>query len=165
MSDGDGSCPGREDGFDLLSDVREHGLKGAFDLTVVPVVDVHFAIEKLRTGNLDGAIKLAESAIKELLETGHTIWLGVATTVLVEALILRRAERDAHEAQAAIDRLAEVSAEPGFVLFDVPLLRLRALLSRAHGDETGYRDYRDRYRVMATSVGFEGHVKWAEAMP
>ena len=29
----------------------------------------------------------------------------------------------------------------------------------------GYRDYRDRYRAMATSLGFEGHIVWAEAMP
>ena len=40
-----------------------------------------------------------------------------------------------------------------------------ALLAKAHGDESGYRDYRDRYRAMATSLGFEGHIKWAEAMP
>lgn len=39
-----------------------------------------------------------------------------------------------------------------------------AFLARAHGDETGYR-YRDRYRGMATSLGFEGHMKWAVAMP
>ena len=48
---------------------------------------------------------------------------------------------------------------------DVWLLRMRALLARAHGDDTSYRDYRDRYRAMATSLGFEGHMKWAEAMP
>ena len=40
----------------------------------------------------------------------------------------------------------------------------KALLARAHSDQTGYRDYRDRYRAMATSLGFEGHMKWAEAM-
>jgi hypothetical protein len=26
-------------------------------------------------------------------------------------------------------------------------------------------DYRDRYRAMATALGFEGHIAWAEAMP
>jgi hypothetical protein len=26
-------------------------------------------------------------------------------------------------------------------------------------------DFRDRYREMATSLGFEGHIEWAEAMP
>ena len=44
-----------------------------------------------------------------------------------------------------------------------PLSGLLALV--AHGDEEAYRDYRDRYRAMATSLGFEGHMKWAEAMP
>jgi adenylate cyclase len=36
---------------------------------------------------------------------------------------------------------------------------------RAQGDDPAYRDYRDRYRAMAASLGFEGHMKWAEAMP
>jgi hypothetical protein len=31
--------------------------------------------------------------------------------------------------------------------------------------EAPTREYRDRYRTMATSFGFEGHMKWAEAMP
>jgi hypothetical protein len=44
-------------------------------------------------------------------------------------------------------------------------LLLRALLARALGDETGYRNYRDRYRDMARTLGFEGHIAWAEAMP
>jgi hypothetical protein len=48
---------------------------------------------------------------------------------------------------------------------DIWLLRLRALLARAHGDEAGYRDYRDRYRALATSLGFEGHIAASEAMP
>jgi hypothetical protein len=51
------------------------------------------------------------------------------------------------------------------VIRDPWLLRMRALLARAHGDEASYHDYRDRYRAMATELGFEGHMKWAEAMP
>ncbi len=35
----------------------------------------------------------------------------------------------------------------------------------AHGDDATYRDYRDRYRAMASSLGFEGHMQWAEEMP
>jgi hypothetical protein len=38
-----------------------------------------------------------------------------------------------------------------------------AFLVSARGDEAGYRDYRDRYRAMATSLGSDGHMKWAEA--
>ena len=55
--------------------------------------------------------------------------------------------------------------DPGFVVNETTLMRLRALLARARGDEAAYRDFRDRYRAMATSLGFEGHIKWAEAMP
>jgi hypothetical protein len=28
-----------------------------------------------------------------------------------------------------------------------------------------YADLRDRYRAMAKTLGFEGHIEWAEAMP
>jgi hypothetical protein len=52
----------------------------------------------------------------------------------------------------------------GWVACDVMLLRLRTLLARAHGDEATYRDYRDRYRDTARTLGFEGHIAWAEAM-
>jgi adenylate cyclase len=45
------------------------------------------------------------------------------------------------------------------------LVRLRTLLARARSDKEPYREYRDRYRAMAKSLGFEGHMKWAEAMP
>jgi hypothetical protein len=48
---------------------------------------------------------------------------------------------------------------------DIWLLRLRALLAQAHGNASAYEDYRDRYRDMARSLGFEGHIAWAEAMP
>jgi adenylate cyclase len=50
------------------------------------------------------------------------------------------------------------------VLHEIALLRLRALLARARGDEAGYRDNRDRYRKMAIHLGFEGHMAPAEAM-
>ena len=93
------------------------------------------------------------------------MWRGAATGALVETLLDRGADGDVAEAEAAIDRLAAAPADDGFVLHEISLLRLRALLARAHGDEAGYRDYRDRYRAMATSLGFEGHMKWAEAMP
>jgi len=45
------------------------------------------------------------------------------------------------------------------------LLRLRALLARARGDAVAYANLRDRYCDMAKTLGFQGHTKWAEAMP
>jgi hypothetical protein len=51
------------------------------------------------------------------------------------------------------------------VLNEIWLPRLRALLARAHGDAVTYVDFRDRYRDVAKSLGFEGHIAWALAMP
>ena len=77
----------------------------------------------------------------------------------------RGAESDVAEAEAAIGRLAAAPADEGLVMRGIWLLRLRALLARAHGDAATYAHFRDRYRDMATSLGFEGHIAWAEAMP
>ena len=69
------------------------------------------------------------------------------------------------EAEAAIERLAAAPADEGLVIRDIWLLRLRALQAGAHGDDARYREYRDRYRDMAKTLGYEGHISWAEAMP
>jgi hypothetical protein len=37
-------------------------------------------------------------------------------------------------------------------------------MSRARGDAVAYRDLVSRYRAMAESLGFEGHIEWANAM-
>jgi len=67
-------------------------------------------------------------------------------------------------AGAAIEGSA-TPADRGFAVRDIWLLRLRALLARARGDSVSYAHFRDRYRDLANSLGFEGHVEWAEAMP
>ncbi|MGO8936230.1 MAG: hypothetical protein ACLQLO_03475 [Mycobacterium sp.] len=83
----------------------------------------------------------------------------------METLLDRGADGDMAEAEAAIERLASAPAEEGFVVRDIWLLQLRAPLAQAHGDDERYRDHRDRYRDMAKTLGFEGHIAWAEAMP
>jgi hypothetical protein len=90
--------------------------------------------------------------------------LGLAASVLVLSLLQRGSASDIAEAEAAIERLATVPTDPGFVLFDLPLLRMRALLARARGDDAGYRDWTDKYRAMANSLGFEGHMAIAATM-
>jgi adenylate cyclase len=152
-------------GLDLLAKVCERALDERFSLMALPIVDIHLAREKARLGDLDGAIALARTVLDALFDSGGCIWSAVATTVLVEALVQRGGDGDLGDAQAAIDRLAAVPTDPGFVLNELVLLRLRALLARARGDEAGHRDYRDRYRDMAKTLGFEGHMEWAEAMP
>ncbi|MGO9523585.1 ATP-binding protein, partial [Mycobacterium sp.] len=156
--------PDSEVGHDLLAKVRALALAHQYPLVAVPLVDTYTARRMGRTTDIDGAIELARAALDNLIASGEKGFRGVATTVLVESLLLRGADGDIAEAQAAIDRLAAVPTDPGYVLHELPLVRMRALLARAHGDEDGYRDYRDRYRDMATTLGFEGHMKWAEAM-
>jgi adenylate cyclase len=154
----------REAGFALLAQVREAALQGRFTLQVVPVVDTHLAQQKASSGDLDGAIGLARAVLEDLFDSGGAVWSVLATTVLVEALLRRGTDGDRQDAQAEIDRLAAVPTDTGFVLHEIPLLRLRALLARARGDAAGYREFRDRYQAKATRCGFEGHMALTEAM-
>jgi hypothetical protein len=105
------------------------------------------------------------AAADHLFREGRLLLWGVAGTgVLVETLLDRSAENDVAEAEAAIERLAAAPAD-GPVIREIWLLRLRALLARAHGDATAYAHFRDRYREMAKTLGYEGHMAWAAAMP
>ena len=106
------------------------------------------------------------AAVDDMFREGRLLLWGVpATGVLVETLLDRGSDDDVAEAEAAIERLGVEPVDEGLVTREICLLRLRALMARALGDETAYRDYRDRYRDMARTLGFEGHIAWAEAMP
>jgi adenylate cyclase len=155
---------GRHAGFDMLLEVGEGAFRSRFK-SMGLVADIHIAKEKTRVGDLDGGIELARSVVDHLFSSGGFFWLATATTVLVETLLLRGGEADLKEAQIAVDRFSTVPTDSELVLHDVWLLRMRTLLARARGDQATYRDYRDRYRDMATSLGYEGHIAWAEAMP
>jgi hypothetical protein len=155
----------RAAGFALLAQYREAHFRHGYAKDVARTVDTEIAKEKARTGDIDGAIELARAVVDYTFDAGDALSLGEATRVLVESLLQRGTSADLKEAQAAIDRLAAEPTDPGFVLFEVPLLRLRALLARAHGDAVTYAQFRDRYRDMAKTLGFEGHTALAEAMP
>ena len=146
-------CTGRD------AHLQQHNLLGA------AVAEIGLAQLNTAMGDFDAAIDIARRIVDQLFDCGEALGLGAAVTALVEALLCRGTDRDLREARAAIDRLAAVPTEPGFVMHDIWLLRMRALLARAEGDQAAYRDYRERYRAIATSLGFEGHMKWAEAMP
>jgi hypothetical protein len=89
---------------------------------------------------------------------------GWCTTVLVEALLNRGRDGDVDEAQNAIDNLAATPTDPGFVYHELPLLRLNAMLAKVRGDDDRYREFRERYRALAESSGFEGHIALAHAI-
>ena len=156
----------RDRGQQLLAEVSEVFLRQGYLLGELPIVNVYSARERARRGDRDDAIPLMRAAVDHLFRDGQLLAWGIpATGVLVETLLDRGADGDVAEAEAAIERLAAAPAEEGLVIRDIWLLRLRALLARAHGDTAAYADFRDRYRDMAKTLGFEGHIEWAEAMP
>ena len=156
--------PDREVGFELLTKMREKVLNERFSLLSLQIADIHVAQEKMRVGDLDGAIEISGPLLDGMYESGGSIWCALTTKVLVEALLQRGGTGDLEDAQSAMDRLAALPTDPGFVLNEITLLRLRTLMAQARGNEAAYRDLRDRYRKMAIDLGLEGHMAWAEAM-
>ena len=154
----------REKALQILALGREMALQGRSAMPGIPLIDTFAAQEKARLGELDEAIELARSVVNEVLEGDSVIWSPLATHTLVEVLLKRGTQTDVREAQAAIDKLAAVRTDSRLVLTKIWLHRLRTLLAQAQGDEKTYREHRDHYRKMATELGFEGHMAWAEAM-
>jgi adenylate cyclase len=159
-----GAGTSRELGVELLLATRDTAVQRRYSMTGIPMTDLVLAQERLMSGDLDSAIEISRATADHLLDEGGWVWMPAITAVLVDALLQRGRTGDADEAEVAIDRLAAVAFEPGLTLHDVFLRRLQALLARSRGDDIAYRDLRDRYRAMATSLEFEGHRKYAEAM-
>jgi class 3 adenylate cyclase len=156
----------RDRGQELLAEVSEVFIRGGHNLGDLPIVNVYSARERAQRGDRDEAIPLMRTAVDDLFREGQLLGWGVpATGVLVETLLDRGTDNDVAEAEAAIERLAAAPTDDRLAGRDILLLRLRALLARAHGDAAAYADFRDRYRDMAKTLGFEGHMAWAEAMP
>jgi class 3 adenylate cyclase len=154
----------RQRGLELLMQVRGMWLREGSLLYGIPHLDICVARECARSGDRDGAISVMRKAVDDLHQAGR-LGFGVwGAGVLVETLLDRGTEGDVAEARTAIDRLANLPADEGLAVRDIWLLRLRALLARAGGDETAYRGLAERYRAMAESLGFEGHIAMAEAM-
>ena len=131
---------------------------------LVPVTELAAGRERARRGDRDAAIPVMRKAVDELHQAGRLSFSVLGTGILVETLLEHGAGGDLAEAQEAFDRLANLWADDGSAMREITLLRLRALLSRARGDDVAYRDLLSRYRAMAESLGFEGHIAWAEAM-
>ncbi|WP_309227836.1 MULTISPECIES: AAA family ATPase [unclassified Mycolicibacterium] len=154
----------REYGFELLAMAREAILQERFMMPALVPIDIEFAKEQARKGDRDGAIDRLRVICNEQFGGGEWLDRGLTTVALVEQLLARGSEPDLDEATAATERLAAEPVEAGFVLFGVSILRMRAMLARARGDHIAHRDLVDRYRATANSLGFEGHMAWAEEM-
>lgn len=159
----------------LLSDSdtdRARGLESMADARTVwerkqaifllPAADVWMAEEAARRGDLDAAIELVRAALGEL-RGGYPFYAVWATGVLVELLLTRHTHGDVAHADEVVNVLANMTAGAGSVLLEITLLRLRAMLARARGDQS-YSALVRRYLTTAESLGFEGHIAWAQAL-
>jgi class 3 adenylate cyclase len=152
----------RHRGLELIVQAREWQREHAPSL--VPVTELWAARERATRGDRDAAIPVMRKAVNELHQAGRFGFGVWGTGILVETLLERVAEGDLAEAQEAVDRLANLPADDGAAIPEITLLRLRTLLARAHGDDVAYPDLASRYHAMAESLGYEGHIAWAETM-
>lgn len=141
-------------------------LAGITQVGEFPITLIFLARELGRHGDRALAIPMIRSITRQLVNDGQLFGWGFhATNILAESLIDNGTDADLAEAATAIEFLATAPAEDNLVIRDIWLLRLRALLARAHGDHPAYTDFRDRYRDLADALGFDGHRAWAAAMP
>jgi class 3 adenylate cyclase len=156
----------RDRGQKLLVEVRDVFVSGGHFLCDIPFIDTYIARETARRGDRDQAITTMRTAVDQLVSGGQLLCWGVLTTgVFVETLLDRGTEPDVAEAEAAIEVLAAPPPDGDLTMREVWLQRMRALVARARGDVAAYAHFRDRYRDMARTLGLEGHIDWAEAMP
>lgn len=156
--------PDRQPALEVMDEVRQLSVRDRFARTAIPNIDAWKAQEQARQGDRDGALGQLRSVVAELRSAPQFARYIAATPILVETLLSGADEADLRGAEAVIDQLASAAGDD-LVLRDIMLLRLRTMLARARDDQQQYREYRDRYRGMAKSLGFAGHMKWAEAMP
>lgn len=154
----------RSSGQKVLADACDEFRRRGHNLSELRLLNAYVAGEQARHGDRDEAIRRLFTAVDELTSEGQLLSWGMpATGLLVEALLDRGADGDVHDAETAIERLASAPADDGLVIRDVWLLRLRALLARARGDDA-YPNLAARYLAMAESLGYGGHIDWAKAM-
>jgi hypothetical protein len=151
-------------GLQLLAEIREMCERREFFWTEIPLIDLLTQREIALNGDTEAALQPMRAAVDTLFENGQFAFCSWATSVLVVVLLGRGTESDVREAEAAINRLTAAPIDD-LVVRDMTVLRLRALVAQADGDETAYLGFRDRYRAIATESGFEGQMALAGAMP
>jgi hypothetical protein len=152
-----------DNGIALLEQVRDEILQGKFTVADLPMLNVCIAGGQARRGDTEGALASMREAVDQLFSSGYYGFCLGATNTLVETLLEAGTSKDLAEAETAIDRLA-AAVEEHQPIRDIMVVRLRTLLAKARKDDAAYRDLRERYRAMANSLGYEGHMAWAEAM-
>jgi adenylate cyclase len=128
-----------------------------------PIPNVYIGRGKARSGDHDGAISLMRKSACGPADRGQLGWLPLARTVLAETLLECATADDFREVEGLLEEIRAAHSED-FLVEDIFLLRLQAVIAPARGDDDAYvrvvRDYRD----LAESLGFQGHIAWAKEM-
>jgi class 3 adenylate cyclase len=151
----------RERGVAALAQLRDMCLQERWTLSEVPMIEAFIAGEQGRRGDLDGAIAVLRSAVDDQFRAGQFAWCIPPTGMFVEMLLTRGGEADLEEAHTTIERLAATPVD--IVDRDIWLLRLRALLAGARGDEAAQRNLSRQYGAMATKLGRLAHMAMADS--
>lgn len=159
-----GAAADRDRGLQLMVQARDIWRRKHVAHQMVPIIELWTAREMARRGERDAAVPVVREVVDALHRKGSFGYSAWATSVLVETLLERGAGGDLAEAREAIDRLANLPVNHSSAIIEIALLRLRAGLARARGDDVAYVDLFSRYRAKAESLGFEGHIDWAEKM-
>jgi adenylate cyclase len=118
-------------------------------------------MEQLRLGDVDGAIESAQAVVAEVRVGCGDLGCAFDDCAGGSAVATRWRSR-LNEVQVAIYALAALPTDPGLVR------NMSAAAPRSANQGSWRRNrlpsYRDRYRALATSLGFEGQMKWADAM-
>jgi ATP/maltotriose-dependent transcriptional regulator MalT len=154
-----GTDPGR--GFDDLRALRETCIKEQFALNMLSLMDIYLTLERAQQGDVDGAVERWSAIADEMAEAGKLSNMDVPLVFAAEQLLSRG---DFDGAARAVDRLASLAADRQWGSRKIAVLKLRAELAAARGDQAEYSELRDQYREMADDLGFEGHIAWAAAM-
>ena len=158
-----GDAATRRRGVEVMTHVRDMWTRIPVPF-LIPAADVWLAREKAGTGDVDGAVALLRKTVDDLHRPQRPFFGVMGSRVLVETLVGRGTAEDVAEAEQVIDRLADLRSDEGSAVVDVTVLRSRALVAGARGEDAAYRELVGRYRTTAASHGFEGHMAWAEAM-
>ena len=153
----------RRRGVELMIEARDVFLPRRAP-SLVPLARLYIAREQARFGDRDNALPVMLEAVDELYQAQRLGWVVGAANALTETLLEGGTSDDLVRAEDEIDRLARLLSGQNSAIADVTLLRLRALLARARGDDVAHRNLAGRHRAMAESLGFEGHLAWADAM-
>ena len=118
----------RDVALELLRRARDAQV-GQRNLFTATKADIRIAELTAEAGEFEGSSKV-RAPVDLLFENGGSL-SRCCDRCMVETLLGRGSDSDVHEAAAAIERLAAVPTDPGFVLNEISLLRMRALLARA----------------------------------